>query len=58
MTKALRVADEKIKLLRIAVSQLTVDNLVIKPKADYFDAFVDRNLLTNFRENAYSALFV
>lgn len=25
---------------------------IMKPKADYFDALVDRNLLTNFRDTA------
>lgn len=50
MARALRVADEELKRLHITVSQLTVDNQVMKPKADYFDALVDRNLLTNFRE--------
>jgi phage antirepressor YoqD-like protein len=52
MARALRVADEELKRLHITVSQLTVDNQVMKPKADYFDALVDRNLLTNFRETA------
>ena len=31
---------------------MTVDNQIMKPKADYFDELVDRNLLTNFRETA------
>ncbi|MEG0703477.1 MAG: phage antirepressor KilAC domain-containing protein [Christensenella sp.] len=31
---------------------LTEDNAVMQPKADYFDALVDRNLLTNIRETA------
>ena len=52
MARALRLADEELKRLHITVSQLTVDNQVMKPKADYFDALVDRNLLTNFRETA------
>lgn len=52
MARALRVADEELKRLHITVSQLTVDNQVMMPKADYFDALVDRNLLTNFRETA------
>lgn len=33
-------------------SSLTVDNQIMKPKADYFDELVDRNLLTSFRETA------
>ena len=32
--------------------QLTLENRVMKPKADYFDELVDRNLLTSFRETA------
>ena len=31
---------------------LEAENQMMKPKADYFDALVDRNLLTNFRETA------
>lgn len=52
MARALRVADEELKRLHITVSQLTVDNQIMKPKAEYFDELVDRNLLTNFRETA------
>lgn len=52
MARALRVADEELKRLHITVSQLTVDNQVMKPKAEYFDELVDRNLLTSFRETA------
>ena len=52
MARALRVADEEQKRLHITVSQLTVDNQIMKPKADYFDELVDRNLLTSFRETA------
>lgn len=32
--------------------RLEADNKVLKPKADYFDDLVDRNLLTNFRDFA------
>jgi anti-repressor protein len=45
MARALVVADMQIK-------QLTEDLTVMKPKADYFDGLVARNLLTNFRETA------
>ncbi|MGS7182772.1 phage antirepressor KilAC domain-containing protein [Streptococcus pyogenes] len=31
---------------------MSVENMVMKPKADYFDDLVDRNLLTSFRETA------
>ena len=59
LAKALIVAqnviNEKDKLnkqLQVQNSQLAVDNQIMKPKADYFDELVDRNLLTNFRETA------
>ena len=48
----LKDEQEKRKALEIANSALTVDNQIMKPKADYFDEIVDRNLLTNFRETA------
>lgn len=31
---------------------LEAENATMKPKAEYFDALVDRNLLTNFRDTA------
>ena len=49
---ALKEEQDKRKALEAANSTLTVDNAVMKPKADYFDELVDRNLLTNFRETA------
>lgn len=49
---ALKEEQNKRKVLEAANSALTVDNAVMKPKADYFDELVDRNLLTNFRETA------
>ncbi len=52
MARALRLADGQIKKLQGTVSALTVENQIMKPKADYFDELVDRNLLTNFRETA------
>lgn len=52
MSRALKMAENKIKQLSVINTQLTVDNTIMKPKADYFDELVDRNLLTNFRETA------
>lgn len=52
MARALRIAENQIKSLSILNSQLTVGNNIMKPKAEYFDELVDRNLLTNFRETA------
>ena len=52
ISRALKIAENQIKKLSVINSQLTVDNNIMKPKADYFDELVDRNLLTNFRETA------
>lgn len=49
---ALKDEQDKNKALQAVSSSLTVDNQIMKPKADYFDELVDRNLLTNFRETA------
>lgn len=49
---ALKDEQTKNKQLQTVNSELTVDNQIMKPKADYFDELVDRNLLTNFRETA------
>lgn len=57
MAKAILYANNKINELKskndkleIENSQLLVTNETMKPKADYFDELVDRNLLTNFTE--------
>ena len=44
---AQQLKEEKTKRL-----ELEADNKILKPKADYFDDLVDRNLLTNFRDFA------
>lgn len=49
---ALKEEQDKRKALEAANASLTVDNQIMKPKADYFDELVDRNLLTSFRETA------
>lgn len=49
---ALKEEQDKNRALEAVNSQLKVDNTIMKPKADYFDELVDRNLLTNFRETA------
>lgn len=48
----LKEERNKNKVLQAENSQLAVDNTIMKPKADYFDELVDRNLLTNFRDTA------
>lgn len=52
MSRALRYAEQELKQIRALNSALTVDNQIMKPKADYFDELVERNTLTNFRETA------
>lgn len=59
MARALQVAQKtleereaRIGVLAAENSALTVEKQILKPKADYFDELVDRNLLTNFRETA------
>ena len=49
---ALKDEQEKNKALQAVNSSLTVENQIMKPKAEYFDELVDRNLLTSFRETA------
>lgn len=52
MARALRLSNAKLKEMQITVSTLTVENQIMKPKAEYFDELVDRNLLTGIRETA------
>ena len=59
MQRALQIANSRVEKLRgenlalqAANSDLTVQNTIMQPKADYFDQLVDRNLLTNFRDTA------
>lgn len=52
MARALQLSNAKLKEMQITVSTLTVENQIMKPKADYFDDLVDRNLLTGIRETA------
>ncbi len=52
MSRALKMAENTIRSLKLTNSQLTVENQIMQPKADYFDELVDRNLLTSFRETA------
>lgn len=52
MKRALEIANANVQKLQIKVASLSVDNEIMKPKADYFDELVERNTLTNFRETA------
>ena len=49
---ALKDEQDKSKALQITNARLAVENEVQRPKAEYFDELVDRNLLTNFRDTA------
>lgn len=52
MAKALLVANKTLAEREARISELTVQNTIMQPKARYFDELVDRNTLTNFRETA------
>lgn len=52
MAKALVVAQKTLADREARISQLTVENQIMAPKAEYFDELVERNTLTSFRETA------
>lgn len=52
MARALVVAQNTLAERDSRISELTVSNQIMQPKADYFDELVERNTLTNFRETA------
>lgn len=52
MTRALQLADQRMKQLKIEVSNLKVETEIMRPKSEYFDELVDCNLLTGIRETA------
>lgn len=52
MARALDIAHRELNTLKAANAELTVQNAIMQPKADYFDELVDRNLLTSFRDTA------
>ena len=52
MAKALLVAQKTLEARDKRIADLSSQNEIMKPKADYFDRLVDRNTLTNFRETA------
>ena len=52
MAKALLVAHKTLEDREKRIADLSSQNEIMKPKADYFDRLVDRNTLTNFRETA------
>ena len=52
MARALDIAHRELNSLKAANAELTVQNTIMAPKADYFDELVDRNLLTGVFETA------
>lgn len=52
MAKALLVAQKTLTDRDARIKELTAQNQIMQPKAEYFDELVARNLLTNFRETA------
>ena len=52
MARALDIAHRELNTLKAANAELTVQNTIMQPKADYFDELVDRNLLTGVFETA------
>lgn len=52
MARALKVANDVLAAREARISELTMQNAIMQPKADYFDELVDRNLLTCFRDTA------
>lgn len=52
MARALHIAEQQLKDLKLTNASLTVQNAIMAPKTDYFDELVERNTLTNFRETA------
>ena len=52
MARALDIAHRELNTLKATNAELTVQNTIMAPKADYFDELVDRNLLTSFRDTA------
>ena len=52
LCQQIKAEQEKNRELLAANSRLTVENQIMRPKAEYFDDLVDCNLLTSFQETA------
>lgn len=52
MARALKMAQEKLERVKAINSNLTVQNAIMQPKAEYFDGLCDRESLTGIRETA------
>ena len=52
MARALEVAHKVLAERERRIAALEQEKALMAPKSDYFDALVDKNLLTNFRDAA------
>lgn len=52
MSRALRMAEERLKRFKTINANLSVQNAIMQPKAEYFDGLCDRESLTGVRETA------
>ena len=52
MSRALRMAEERLERFKTINANLSVQNVIMQPKAEYFDSLCDRESLTGIRETA------
>lgn len=52
MARALRMAEERLERFKAINANLSVQNAIMQPKAEYFDGLCDRESLTGVRETA------
>lgn len=52
MARVLRMAQEKLERVKAINANLSVQNAIMQPKAEYFDGLCDRESLTGVRETA------
>ena len=52
MSIALRMAEERLERFKTINANLSVQNAIMQPKAEYFDGLCDRESLTGVRETA------
>lgn len=52
MSRALRMAEERLERFKTINANLSVQNAIMQPKAEYFDGLCDRESLTGIRETA------
>lgn len=52
MSRALRMAEERLERFKAINASLSVKNAIMQPKAEYFDGLCDRESLTGIRETS------